>query len=356
MERGRWWFFRVAPGMLFAALPGDSFFQGLYLPRIRANGEQQGMNVTSILKEMHRAGELGSTQLAVLTDLHLKKRYSVHQELRAAIYIGVLLITAGVGLTIRQYFAQLGDIAIIGSLTAGALAAFLYCFVKGKPWSGGEVESPNILFDYVLLFGCTLYAADVGYIETQFRVLGDSWHDYLLVSSALFFFLAYRFDNRLVLSMALSTLAAWFGFQLSAHFVSFHKYYRESAIAYSLVTFALGSLSHRLAVKKHFFDIYLNFTVHFLLMALLSGVFQYRFASWHLPAMAAAIAAVALYSMRTRRFLYMLYAILYGYACLSAVVLEFTHGAAATYIYGIVSSLAVIGLISVLSRRFKEGA
>jgi len=313
------------------------------------------MNVTSLLKEMHQAGELSSTQLGALTELHLKKRYSVHQELRAAIYIGVLLVTAGVGLTIRQYFEQLGDIAIVGSLTAGALAAFLYCFVKGRPWSGGEVESPSILFDYILLFGCTLYAADVGYIETQFRVLGDSWHDYLLVSAALFFFLAYRFDNRLVLSMALSTLAAWFGFQLSARFVSFHHYYRESAIAYSLVTFALGSLSHRLAVKKHFFDIYLNFTVHFLLAALLSGVFQYLFASWHLPATAAAIAAVAVYSMRTRRFLYMLYAILYGYACLSVVVLEFTHGAAATYMYGIVSSLAVIGLIFVLSRRFKEG-
>ncbi|HTZ41195.1 MAG TPA: DUF2157 domain-containing protein, partial [Syntrophales bacterium] len=189
------------------------------------------MNVTSLLKEMHQAGELSSAQLDVLMELHLKKRYSMHQELRAAIYIGVLLVTAGLGLTIRQYFAQLGDIAIIGSLTLGALAAFLYCFLKSKPYSSGEVESPNILFDYVLLFGCTLYAADVGYIETQFRILGDSWHNYLLVSAALFFFLAYRFDNRLVLSMALSTLAAWFGFQLSARFLSFQKYYRESAIA-----------------------------------------------------------------------------------------------------------------------------
>jgi hypothetical protein len=313
------------------------------------------MNVTALLKEMHRAGTLSSGQLDVLTELHLKKRYSVHQELRAAIYIGVLLITAGVGLTIRQYFAQLGDIAIVGSLTVGALAAFLYCFLKGKPYSNGEVESPNILLDYVLLLGCTLYAADVGYIETQFHVLGDSWHNYLLVSAALFFFLAYRFDNRLVLSMALSTLAAWFGFQLSVSFLSFHKVYRESAIAYGLVTFALGSLSHRLAVKKHFFDIYLNFTVHFLLVALLSGVVEYRFASWHLPAMAAAIAAVAVYAMRTRRFLYMLYAILYGYACLSVVALEFMDGTAAMYLYGIVSSLTVIGLIFALSRRFKEG-
>ena len=313
------------------------------------------MNVTSLLKEMHRAGELSSMQLDVLTELHLKKRYSVHRELRAVLYIGVLLVTAGVGLTIRQYFAQLGDIAIIGSLTAGALAAFLYCFLKGKPWSRGEVESPNILFDYVLLLGCTLYAADIGYIETQFRVLGDSWHHHLLASAALFFFLAYRFDNRLVLSMALSTLAAWFGFQLSVRFLSFHNYYRESAMAYSLVTFAAGSVLHRLAVKKHFFDIYLNFTIHFLLVALLSGVVEYRFSSWHLPAMAAAIAAVAVWSMRTRRFLYMLYAILYGYACLSAVALQFIDGRAAMYLYGIVSSLSVMGLIFILSRRYKEG-
>jgi hypothetical protein len=313
------------------------------------------MNVTSLLKEMHRTGELNSSQLDALTELHLKRRYSVHQELRAAIYVGVLLITAGVGLTIRQYFAQLGDIAIIGSLTVGTLAAFLYCFLRGKPYSNGEVESPNILFDYVLLFGCTLWAADVGYIEAQFRVLGDSWHNYLLVSAALFFFLAYRFDNRLVLSMALSTLAAWFGFHLSLRFLSFHDYYRDSAIAYGLVTFAVGSVLLRLAVKKHFFDIYLNFTVHFLLVALLSGVAQYRFSSWHLPAMAAAIAAVAVYSLRTRRFLYMLYAILYGYACLSVVALEFMHGTAAMYLYGIVSSLTVIGLIFILSRRFKEG-
>ena len=80
---------------------------------------------------MHRAGTLSSGQLDALTELHLKKRYSVHQELRAAIYIGVLLITAGVGLTVRQYFAQLGDIAIVGSLTVGTPAASLL-FPEGQ--------------------------------------------------------------------------------------------------------------------------------------------------------------------------------------------------------------------------------
>jgi hypothetical protein len=339
--------------MVIAPLSGRS--NSIHSPVSNEQRAAAIMNVIALLKEMHQAGELSAGQLDALTEIHLKKRYSVHRELRVAIYVGVLLISAGVGLTIKQYFAQLGDIAIIGSLTIGALAAFLYCFLKGGPYSSDEVESPSILFDYVLFFGCTLYAADIGYIETQFHVLGDSWHNYLLVSAALFFFLAYRSDNRLVLSMALSTLVAWFGFQLSLRFLYFQNYYRESAIAYSLITFAAGSLSHRLAIKKHFFDIYLNFTVHFLLAALLTGVVEYRFSSWHLPAMAVSIAAVAVYSMRTRRFLYMLYAILYGYVCLSVVALDFFHGTAEMYLYGIVSSLTVIGLILFLSRRFKEG-
>jgi len=312
------------------------------------------VNIIVLLKKMHEMGTLSSGQLSVLTDVHLNKRYSVHWELRTAIYIGVLLVATGMALTIRQYFAQLGDIAIIGSLTTGVLAAFTYCFLKGKPYSNEAVESPGIMFDYVLLFGCTCYATDIGYIETQFSVLGNLWIHYLLVSTGLFFFLAYRFDNRLVLSMALSTLAAWFGFQLSEVFISFHKYYRESAITYGFVSLALGITLYRLVVKKHFFDIYLNFAIHFLMVALLSGLIEYKLASWYFPAMTISTIALVIYSLRSRRFLYMLYAILYSFAGMSALAFDFIKGTAGLYLYGIFSSLAVILLIFILSRRYKE--
>ncbi|MCU0554229.1 MAG: DUF2157 domain-containing protein, partial [Syntrophales bacterium] len=160
--------------------------------------------MTTLLREMRQAGSLGPEQFALLDELHRGRRYSVHWELRAAVYIGVLLVAAGVALTVREYFARLGDIAIIGSLAAACLAAFSYCFLKGEPWSNDEAQSPRILFDYVLLFGCTCFATAIGYVESQFDVLGRLWIHYLLISAVLFFFLAYRFDNRLVLSMALS--------------------------------------------------------------------------------------------------------------------------------------------------------
>lgn len=312
------------------------------------------MNMTTLLREMRQAGSLGPEQFALLDELHRGRRYSVHWELRAAVYIGVLLVAAGVALTVREYFARLGDIAIIGSLAAACLAAFSYCFLKGEPWSNDEAQSPRILFDYVLLFGCTCFATAIGYVESQFDVLGRLWIHYLLISAVLFFFLAYRFDNRLVLSTALSTLAAWFGFQFSEMFLHFQQYYRESAIAYSAVCFGLGIALYRAGIKRHFLHIYLNFAVHFLLVALLAGVVEYRFASWHLPAMALAVAAVAAYSVRARRFLYMLYAILYGFAGASALALRYIDSTGMMFLYGIGASLAVIWLIFHLSRRYKE--
>jgi hypothetical protein len=38
---------------------------------------------------------------------------------------------------------------------------------------------------------------------------------YLLATTGVDFFLAYRFDNRFVLSLALSSLAGWFGLTIS---------------------------------------------------------------------------------------------------------------------------------------------
>ncbi len=314
------------------------------------------MNTKTLLNDMQHAGALSPGQFTLLDELHRNRRYSFHGELRTAVYLGVLLVAAGVALTVREYFARLGDIAIIGSLTTGCLAAFSYCFLKGGPYSHEAVESPNILFDYVLLFGCTCFATAIGYVETQFDVLGRLWIHYLLLSASLFFFLAYRFDNRLVLSMALSTLAAWFGFQLSDAFEAFHRYYRESAIANSAVSFGLGIALYRAGIKRHFLHVYLNFAVHFLLAALVAGVFEHRFSSWHLPALALAAAAVAVYSVRSRRFLYMLYAILYGFAGANALAIRFIDSTGTMFLYGIGTSLAVIWLIFHLSRKYREAA
>ena len=299
--------------------------------------------------------KLSSAQLGTLQGIHSGKIFSVHRELRFFLYTGFLLIITGTSLTIKQYLANIGDVAIISVLTLSCIAAFLYCFTKGFSFSTDEVASPSIAFDYVLFFGCAFFAMDIAYIEAQFHPLGDSWKIYLLISFTLFILLAYRFDNRLVLSMALSTLAAWFGFTLSEYRLSFAKYYREYAILYSLVILLLGYFLQRLAIKKHFFDIYLNFALHFLCLALISGIFEYKIFSLYFPSLLLVCAALAFYSVKVHKFLYMLYAVIYGYVGISiAMVDTIFHETFFIFTYFIATSLLVIGSIFMISRKFRE--
>jgi hypothetical protein len=300
--------------------------------------------------------KLGASQVDLLLDLHERRIYSVHRELRLFLYAGILLIIAGAGLTVKQYFIHLGDIVVITVLTVCTLAALIYCFWKGAPFARQEVASPNIAFDFVLFFGCAFFSMDVAYIETQFHVLGMWWKNYLLASVTLFLFLAYRFDNRLVLSMALSTLAAWFGFTLSSHrMFSFDEYYRFYAIAYALIALSAGILSYRLALKKHFLGIYLNFASHFFCIALISGIVDYKLYSLYFPILILGCAVLVFYAVKVRKFLYMLYAVIYGYVGISVVIVDLIHRQTFfIFAYFIVTSLIVIGLIFKMSRDFKE--
>jgi hypothetical protein len=322
------------------------------------------MSIQELLQKLHNENKLTGEQHNILLDIHAGNLFSLHYELRAFLYIGILLVIAGLGLTIKQYFSQFGDIAIISALTSGMMAAFIYCILKGQPYSTAEVAAPNMVFDYVLFFGCALYSMDIAYIETQFHVLGDFWNNYLLISTILFLFFAYRYDNRLVLSLALSTLAAWFGFTLSKDHFSFEEYHRLYALAYSLVTLFVGGLLYRISIKKHFSDIYLNFAVHFLFVALISGVIKYKFLTTdfslfllYFLVLLVCCAVLGYYALRTGKFLYMFYVIIYGYIGISVVIMDLIKTEIVLiFIYFIITPVIVIFSIFRLSRKFKENA
>jgi len=315
------------------------------------------MGVLQLLRQMHAEGTLSSAQLDVLSAIHRKERFSLHYELRGLIYAGVLLVILGAGLTIKTYLAELGHIAIITSLSLSTTAALAYCFFRGEAYDRKEVPSPNIGFDYVLLLGCSLYSLDMAYIETQFHLLGDTWDSYLLISSVLFLYLAYRFDNRLVLSLALGSLAAWFGFKLNWAGFSFWDYHRLYAIAFGLLSLSTGLFLWLIGIKRHFLDIYLNFALHFLFIALVSGVFAHGFLSPYFAGLIVLGSIVIYYALQRRKFLYFLYAILYGYIAVSYLVVDMLEPAYSIgwiFVYFIVSSLFMVSLVFKISRRFKE--
>src|SRR5262249_53009623 len=84
---------------------------------------------------------------------------AVRAEIRALLYLGVLLLTSGVGIFVVEHHADIGRWVIAASI-AIAWAACLAWVVRSAPtFSWGEVASPRVAFDYVLLLGLLLFAS-----------------------------------------------------------------------------------------------------------------------------------------------------------------------------------------------------
>jgi hypothetical protein len=197
---------------------------------------------------------------------------------------------------------------------------------------------------------------ELSYIEARFRLLSGQWDLYLLATAVLFFFLAYRFDNRFVLSLALSALAGWFGLTIS-HWPSHQDAaYRQYAILYSLMVGGGGAALQRHGLKPHFFGTYLNIAANVLFWALLSGVFNREgYAVWLLCLLAACGASLA-WGLKHRQFSFVAYAAVYGYVGVSAVFIRDMHDDTAVLGYFVFTGVAMLVMLVQIARRFGREA
>jgi hypothetical protein len=122
--------------------------------------------------------------------------------------------------------------------------------------------------------GSLVWCIELAYLENRLHLLSGQWDLYLLATAVFFFFLAYRFDNRFVLSLALSSLAGWFGLTISHWRSDQDAAYRQYALLYCLLIGGGGALLQHRGVKPHFFGTYLNIAANVGFWALLSGVFE----------------------------------------------------------------------------------
>jgi Predicted membrane protein (DUF2157) len=311
------------------------------------------MTTLSRLEQWKDEGIITGEQFDAIAGVVRKDRFSIFFELNALLYLGVISIVAGVGWVIQAYFANVGDAVIISSLTLLLFLSFYYCFTRSMPYSTAQVQSPNLAFDYVLYGGCLLFGIEIAYIEERFHLLDMNADLYLLGSALIFFALAYRFDNRLVLSLALSSLAAWFGVRLSQSPQRYGDSLRPYAIAYGTIVAGMGGLLHAAGVKKHFTETYLHIAANVTFVALVSGVLD-ESATWlYLVGLLGLAAAGILHGIWFRRFAFLAYGIIYGYIGISAEILRGrTIESTFALTYLMVSGIGVVGFIVFLARVF----
>lgn len=313
------------------------------------------MSLLIDLARWKTSGIITGAEHDTLCALVRKDRFSVFNELNALLYLGVVAFVAGAGWTIQTHSARLGDLAILVTLTACFGGLLYYCFTRGAPYSNAQQESPTLAFDYVLYVGCLILGLELGFVEYRFHLLQESWDHYLLLSALVYFLLAYRFDNRLVLSLALSTLAGWFGFRLFRLQWLFGSL-RADGLAYSVLVAAAGTALYRASVKKHFLEAYLHVAVNVALAAAVAGIFDESASSLYFLVLVAVGGGSIAGGVYFGRFAFVAYGVIYGYIGISDVILRNTRDFTAVLGYIAVSATAVIVCLVVLARRFGREA
>jgi hypothetical protein len=314
------------------------------------------MTILTRLEQWKEQGVLSQEQHAFLAGLSRGDPLSLFLELNILLYVGILTFVGGLGWTVSTWSQQLGDVLVIAVLTAIFSACFWYCFARGPAWSPTEVPSPSLVFDYVLYLGCLVWSVNLAYAETQLHLLSGQWDAYLLATAVIFFFLAYRFDNRFVLSLALSSLAGWFGLTISRWPSRPDDVYRLYAILYSLLVVSAGIMLKRRGWKAHFFETYLNIAANVLFWAVLSGIFERENTVLWFLALLAVCGGCLAWGLPRRKFSFVAYAAVYGYIGITSILLREINDFGAIMLYFIITGIGMLVLLVQTARRFGREA
>lgn len=315
-------------------------------------------DVTQAIPRLVETGALPPEKAPLLLRVARRELVSVHWELRALLYLGVLLVTGGVGLLIKENLDRIGPAVIATAIGLAAATALVWVERAAPPFSWKQGTSPNLAFDYVLLLGVLLAAADLAYIEAQFTPLGANWPWHLLIVALFAAAAAFRYDSRIVFSLALSTFAAWRGVSV-AHFGStllggVEDTVRWNMLGCGLLFAVLGLVLAKTDRKAHFEPVAVYLGWLLILGALASGMVEERWEGWTMALLFTG-GGLAAGAYVTRRFPLFAYGVVGAYIALTRLAFGFgIDGVTLGCFWFFVTPLLVIFGLIMAQRRMKE--
>lgn len=277
-----------------------------------------------LLAELEAAGHLPPAQAAAIAEDERTRPFSLHYELRMLLYLGITLLAGGVGVLIYQHIDSLGHGVIIGAIALAMSASFAYAGRHRLAFTWGEAPRPSVAADYLLVLGCLLFLVLEGYLQVQYELFGTRYGLATVLPAGLFFGLAYRFDHRGVLSMAITALAAWVGVSVAPLDVFRQALLWHSALSFpglllGLVLVAAGLGSEFLDRKRHFAFTYLSLGSNVALLAALSLLFatEGRYSLPWLLLVLVLSAGLVWYARRAQSYLFLLMSVAYSYVAIT---------------------------------------
>lgn len=205
--------------------------------------------------------------------------FSLNAELKLFLYLSVLSFTTGIGILIYQNIDTIGHIAILSLLLVVTVICYYFSFKNSNGFQKGETNFENPIFDYLILAAILLTCIFLAYLQFQYTVFGTHYGLATLIPTVIGLFCAYYFDNKSILSIAITGLAAYVGLSVSPQSLLNNDFYETNTLSYSAI--ALGVVlvlwsiySNQIALKKHFTLVYLTFGLHLISISCINNLFK----------------------------------------------------------------------------------
>ncbi|MEJ6982212.1 DUF2157 domain-containing protein [Pedobacter sp. P351] len=302
----------------------------------------------------------------------IKKKYaagifSLYWELKTLLYIGVSLLSTGIGILIYKNVDTIGHQVILASIAALCTACFYWCNKHKHPFSNMKVEAADSFADYILLLGVLSFLTFVAYLQVQYEVFGTHYGMATFIPMLVLFFVAYDFDHIGILTMAIANLGIWMGVSVTPKkLLASNTFDSEQAIytylTLGLLLLAAAYFTESRNLKKHFFFSYQHYGVHLTFISLLAGYFHYDYGISLLWLGAFALAALFVYkdAFARRSFYFAMLTVVYSYVAVSGFCIRsmlFMKDDSVLFLgfaYFILSGAAFVSVLMSLNKKLKS--
>jgi hypothetical protein len=307
------------------------------------------------LRALHAEGVIDDATAARALTRDGGQLFSVHGELRATLYVGVLLVMSGVGIVLARNLERIGPLGIVAAIALLAVA----CAVPAvRARRAGRM--PGTAAEYLLLLAALLVSADLAYAERQFSLLGPLWYWHLLLLACVHATIAYAFASPLVLAASLTALAGWFGVGGTVG-DALHLGYSSPELGGRALTCAALILAWRYADRRvqpasRFTDVFDHFAANLAFWGAIAWCLESPWLFAGLPILAALAFVSVRRGLDTGREAFLVYAVVYAAIGLGAAIAPRLHGLTVQLGFVLIVVCASAATLWRLRRRLREPA
>lgn len=231
---------------------------------------------------------------------------------------------------------EIGHLVSMALIGVAIIVGFRFISKFAQPYSDLEVTVSHSYFDYILVLVSLLIISLFAYVQVYFGLveLLINWSSF--ISAALLLFMAYRYDNKALLSMGITALAAAAGISITP--VNWVKGQWSATSDLYVVAILLGitllvveQVTYRAGIKKHFRFTLQNFGLVLYLIGCIAAMFNSENGSLYASLIVASAGFLLWYTWKKKEFLFFLYSNIAGYIAITYLLFKLVESQQGDY-------------------------